>query len=67
MSELVREALRHYEWTQAFGEIRAYATQRAPAQPMTEQEVVDMIHQFRREQRGKRGRRAEPVKSRKAF
>lgn len=66
MSELVREALRRYEWSLAFDEIRAYAKEHEPVPRMSEQEVVDMIHEFRREQRAKTSRRAEPVKSRKA-
>ena len=64
MSELVREALRRYESSRAFEEIRAYAKEYEPVPRMTEQE--DMIHEFRREQRAKTSRRAEPAKSRKA-
>jgi CopG family transcriptional regulator/antitoxin EndoAI len=56
MSELVREALRQYERNQIWEEIGLYGRQSAArAGIKTEEDVVKMIHDFRRERR-KRGK-----------
>jgi CopG family transcriptional regulator / antitoxin EndoAI len=56
MSELVREALRQYERNQVWEEIGPYGQQSAARTGInTEEDVVKMIHNFRRERR-KRGR-----------
>jgi Arc/MetJ-type ribon-helix-helix transcriptional regulator len=58
MSELVREALRRYEWTQWLKEIRPYAQERAEAAGiLTEEDVDRVIHQYRAE-RSERARKA---------
>ena len=52
MSELVREALRQYERNQIWEEIGAYGRRSAArAGIRTEEDVVKMIHEFRRERR----------------
>jgi CopG family transcriptional regulator/antitoxin EndoAI len=67
MSELVREALRRYEFAQWLNETRAYAAERAAETGvMTEQQVVNMIHEFRRERRRKTASESKAPKSRKA-
>jgi CopG family transcriptional regulator/antitoxin EndoAI len=51
MSELVREALRRYQREREWEEIQAYghaAAERAGVH--TEEDVVNIIHEFRREQ-----------------
>ncbi len=50
MSELVREALRRYEWTEWLKEIRPYAQERAEAAGiLTEEDVDRVIHEARAE------------------
>jgi len=52
MSELVREALRRYELAQWLNETQQYREEHAREHGvMTEQQVVDMIHELRRERR----------------
>jgi metal-responsive CopG/Arc/MetJ family transcriptional regulator len=52
MSELVREALRQYERNSIWEEISPYGQQSAvKAKIKTEEDVVKMIHGFRRERR----------------
>jgi metal-responsive CopG/Arc/MetJ family transcriptional regulator len=52
MSELVREALRRYEWSQWLEEIRPYAEERAQAAGiLTEKDVDRVIHEYRAEKR----------------
>ena len=52
MSELVREALRQYERNQIWEEIGAYGRRSAAeAGIKTQEDVVKMIHDFRRERR----------------
>lgn len=57
MSELVREALRYYEQQRWWGEINAYGRTRAEAMGVSEADVDSLIHEARREARGKRRRR----------
>jgi Arc/MetJ-type ribon-helix-helix transcriptional regulator len=65
MSELVREALRRYEWMEWLKEIRPYADERAKAAGiLTEEDVDRVIHEARRERRAAAARRT--VQSRKA-
>ena len=52
MSELVREALRQYERNSVWEELGPYGQQSAAkAKIKTEEDVVKMIHGFRRERR----------------
>ena len=53
MSELVREALRHYERKSWWEETNAYGRARAQAQELglTEADVVPLVKQVRRERR----------------
>lgn len=52
MSELVREALRRYEWTQWLKEVQAYGEERASAVGiLTEEDVDRAIHEARTERR----------------
>jgi Arc/MetJ-type ribon-helix-helix transcriptional regulator len=65
MSELVREALRRYEWTQWLEEIRPYAEERARAAGiLTEDDVDRVIHEARAERRAAEATR--PAQSRRA-
>jgi metal-responsive CopG/Arc/MetJ family transcriptional regulator len=65
MSELVREALRRYEWKQWLDEIRPYAQERAEAAGiLTEEDVDRVIHEYRAERRVAQAKRA--AQSRKA-
>jgi CopG family transcriptional regulator / antitoxin EndoAI len=65
MSELVREALRRYEWTEWLKEIRPYAEERAQAAGIfTEEDVDRVIHEARAERRAAESKRVVP--SRKA-
>jgi Arc/MetJ-type ribon-helix-helix transcriptional regulator len=65
MSELVREALRRYEWSEWLKEIRPYAQERAEvAGVLTEEDVDRVIHEARAERRAAAAQRA--VQSRKA-
>lgn len=50
MSELVREALRRYERDREWEQIRSYGAMAAEkAGVKTEEDVVNIIHEFRRE------------------
>jgi CopG family transcriptional regulator / antitoxin EndoAI len=52
MSELVREALRRYEWTEWLKEVQAYGEERAIAAGiLTEEDVARVIHEARAERR----------------
>ncbi|MCU1324581.1 MAG: hypothetical protein JWM43_4230 [Acidobacteriaceae bacterium] len=52
MSELVREALRRYDWAQELAEVQAYGQQRAREMGITTEEDVDrLIHEYRNERR----------------
>ena len=52
MSELVREALRRYEWTQWLKEMQEYGEERARAAGiLTEEDVDRVIHEYRAEKR----------------
>jgi hypothetical protein len=65
MSELVREALRRYEWAEWLREIRPYAQERAEAAGiLTEEDVDRVIHEARAERRADGARRS--AQSRKA-
>jgi predicted transcriptional regulator len=55
MSELVREALRQYERNSVWDEIGPYGRQSAErARIKTEDDVVKMVHSFRRDRRKRR-------------
>ncbi len=63
MSELVREALRRYEWAQWLEEIGPYAEERAQAAGiLTDEDVVRVIHQARAERRAATGKRGVQVR-----
>jgi Arc/MetJ-type ribon-helix-helix transcriptional regulator len=65
MSELVREALRRYEWTRWLEETQAYGAERAAAAGiLTEDDVDRVIHEHRAERRAAEAKRVVP--SRKA-
>lgn len=51
MSELVREALRRYEWSQFLSESQAYGRKRAEELGITEADVNRLIKEYRQEQR----------------
>jgi metal-responsive CopG/Arc/MetJ family transcriptional regulator len=52
MSELVREALRHYEGSQWLREMQAYGEERSrTAGVLTEQDAVRVVHGYRAENR----------------
>ena len=57
MSELVREALRHYERHRWWEESNAYGRARAEALGIREEDVDRLIHEYRQ---GKRARRKRP-------
>jgi CopG family transcriptional regulator / antitoxin EndoAI len=60
MSELVREALRHYERKNWWDEMNAYGRQTAAAAGVRgEEDVVRVIHQMRQEKRS----RKRPIRS----
>jgi CopG family transcriptional regulator/antitoxin EndoAI len=59
VSELFREALRRYQQEQRWARIRAMGSERARDLGIKEEDVVGLIHEFRREQR-KRKRRSAP-------
>jgi CopG family transcriptional regulator / antitoxin EndoAI len=54
MSELVREALRHYERQHWWEETNAYGRARAQSLGIREEDVEQLIHESRREKRSKR-------------
>lgn len=57
MSELLREALRRYQSEREWEPIRSYGTMAAEmAGVKTEEDVVDLIHEFRKERRRKQGK-----------
>lgn len=56
MSELVREALRHYERQRWWAETNAYGRARAQELSIEEEDVDRLIHEARREKR--RGKRS---------
>jgi predicted transcriptional regulator len=59
MSELVREAFRHYERQRWWDEMNAYGRATAAAAGVeTQDDVVRVIHEHRRQQR--QGRRKRP-------
>jgi predicted transcriptional regulator len=47
MSELIREALRHYDRRAWWDEVNAYGRQRADERGLSEQDVGRMIHESR--------------------
>lgn len=51
MSELVREALRQYEWTQFLSETQTYGRKRAEELGITEADVNRLIKESRQERR----------------
>lgn len=56
MSELVREALRHYERQRWWEETNAYGRARAQARGIREQDVDGLIHESRQERRSQKKR-----------
>jgi CopG family transcriptional regulator / antitoxin EndoAI len=54
MSELVREALRYYERQRWWEETNAYGRTRARQLGIREEAVDELIHEFRKQKRGKR-------------
>jgi predicted transcriptional regulator len=54
MSELVREALRHYERSKWWDETNAYGRAKANALGLTESDVVPLVKQVRKERRVRR-------------
>ena len=65
MSELVREALRHYQATRWLDDIKPYAEERAiTAGILTEEDVDRVIHEYRAERRARAEKNG--MRSRKA-
>jgi predicted transcriptional regulator len=56
MSELVREALRHYERQRWWDETNAYGRARAEALGIREEDVDRLVHEYRQEKRVRRKR-----------
>ena len=60
VSELFREALRRYQQQKRWDEINAYGRAKAEELGITEEDVVPIIQQFRKEQRQKaKGKRPQ--------
>jgi metal-responsive CopG/Arc/MetJ family transcriptional regulator len=60
LDELVLEALRRYQEDQRWEELRALGRSTAEAAGVRdEQDVVDLIHEFRREERTRLGEQSE--------
>ena len=60
LDELVLEALRRYQEDQRWEELRAFGRSTAEAAGVRdEQDVVDLIHEFRREERTRLGEQSE--------
>jgi CopG family transcriptional regulator/antitoxin EndoAI len=57
MSELVREALRHYERQRWWEETNAYGRARAEALDIHEEDVDKLIHEYRQEKRAREKRK----------
>jgi predicted transcriptional regulator len=57
MSELVREALRHYERQRWWEETNAYGRARAQALGIHEEDVDKLIHEYRQEKRAREKRK----------
>jgi predicted transcriptional regulator len=57
MSELVREALRHYERKKWWEEMNAYGRAKADELGLTEADVVPVVRQVRKERRSRQGTR----------
>lgn len=53
MSELVREALRYYERQRWWEETNTYGRSRARQLGITESDVEELVHAFRRQKRSK--------------
>jgi CopG family transcriptional regulator / antitoxin EndoAI len=51
MSELIREALRHYQRERELDDINAYGRAKAAELGITEDDVIPLIKQYRRERR----------------
>jgi predicted transcriptional regulator len=56
MSELVREALRYYERQRWWEETTAYGQSRARALGIGEQDIEQLVHEARRDNRNRRRR-----------
>ena len=56
MSELIREAFRHYERKSWWDQMNAYGWARAQERGLTEADVVPLIKQVRKERRARQGR-----------
>jgi metal-responsive CopG/Arc/MetJ family transcriptional regulator len=57
MSELMREALRRSQEQRRWGELNAYGRARARALGTTEQDVVPLVKEYRKEQRQRAARK----------
>jgi len=56
MSELIREALRHYERESWWEEMNVYGRAKAQERSLTEADVVPLVKQVRKERRAPQGR-----------
>lgn len=56
-SELVREALRRYNWEKDFDQIQSYGRARAVQLGIKEEDVVPLIHRARKEEREKQNKK----------
>ena len=54
MSELIREALRHYERRSWWDEVNAYGRARAERQGIREEDVDHLVHEVRSDKRAAR-------------
>ncbi|MBI4444550.1 MAG: ribbon-helix-helix protein, CopG family [Acidobacteria bacterium] len=63
MSELVREALRRYQREQRWEKIRSIGTAKTRSLGLREEDVVPLVHEFRREQRAKKKIRKRKVRA----
>jgi len=57
MSELVREALRHYERKKWWEEMNAYSRAKAEELGLTEADVVPLVNEVRQQRRARRSAR----------
>ena len=57
MSELVREALRHYERNKWWEEVNTYGRDRAEELGLTEADIVPLVKEVRRQRRARQSSR----------
>ncbi|HEY1341545.1 MAG TPA: ribbon-helix-helix domain-containing protein [Bryobacteraceae bacterium] len=60
MSELVREALRHYERKMWWEEMNAYGQEKAKALGLSESDVVPLVKEVRKQRHTRRSSRRTP-------